>query len=381
MKIKKFKARNFTEALEMVKKELGRDAIILSSEEKKGLRPYVEVTSAVDYDNSYHDSGRAGMNKTQVVRQGRPAAGDIGFSAYDSRSDIEGPPADTTKIDAIRNEIGSLRETIESMKNNGYEMSLPGRKRMILNYLRERAVREEFALRLCDKANDINDIISLISDDIRVKGPVMDKKAVMLVGPTGVGKTTTIAKLSAQAVKQGKRAAIINLDTYRIGAVEQIRIYARIMGIPVSNAANSEELRESLVKYARNRDIIFIDTTGRNPMDEKYISDMVEVCRNAWAGGNEDSFLPVELHLLLSASSDDAFMIESYKSYSRLPVNCLAFTKVDEAVRFGSLYNSLLTYQRPLAYITTGQKVPSDIQYVTEKKLAGLILNKGNYKC
>ena len=281
-------------------------------------------------------------------------------------------PAPDDADDDLRGEINSLRLMIESMKNNGYEMSLPTKKRAMMTFLRERSIREEFALRLCDRTTNIDEVPLMISADIKIKRHAGSRKAVMLVGPTGVGKTTTLAKLAAQAVKAGKKAAIINLDTYRIGAVEQVRIYARILGIPLTTAHTGEEFKSTLAKYAESRDIVFIDTTGRNPRDEAYIESMADLCKTE---------VPLELHLLMGANADDESMIEAYRSYRKLPVDYLTFTKVDEAVRFGSLYNLLVTYQKPVAYLTTGQRVPGDIEAATVSRLAGLIVKKECYSC
>ena len=241
-----------------------------------------------------------------------------------------------------------------------------------MNFLSERAIREEFALRICERAKDMKHLNFLIARDIQVKTGQPDKKAVMLIGPTGVGKTTTIAKLSARAMKEGKKVAIVNLDTYRIGAVEQIRIYSRILGIPLSVVSSAQELEKSVMKSLESRDIVFIDTTGRNPRDESHINEILSICRIS---------IPIELHLLMSASCDDEFMIDAYRFYRRLPIDYIGFTKVDEAIRFGSLYNLLLTYRKPVAFITTGQKVPDDIDFVTPERLSHLILQKRSYAC
>jgi len=362
MKIKKFKAKNFSEALDMVKKELSEDAIILSTEEKKGIRPFVEVTAAVDYDNT--PDSNYGPQNSQI---GQPAAA----HTVKTHARAESPAFDH-KLFEIKNEIGSLRELMENMKNTGYNLSLPREKKAIMNFLAERSIREEFALRICEKATDVKQLSSLIAQDIKVRTGRTNKKAVMLIGPTGVGKTTTIAKLSAIAMKEGKKVAIVNLDTYRIGAVEQIRIYARIMGIPLSVVSNAQELEKSVMKSLESRDVVFIDTTGRNPRDENNINEILSICRTK---------VPVELHLLMSAGCDDAVMIDAYRFYRKLPVDYVDFTKVDEAVRFGSLYNLLLTYQKPVAFITTGQKVPGDIDFATPEKLTNLILQKRSYAC
>jgi len=244
---------------------------------------------------------------------------------------------------------------------------------MILSFLKKQSVREEYAILLSEKASELDDIALLISSDIKVKRHAGMKKAVMLVGPTGVGKTTTIAKLAAQAVKSKKRACIVNLDTYRIGAVEQTRIYANILGIPLATVSNGTDLKNAITKFSENRDVIFIDTTGRNPRDENYIKTLKAVC-NSLA-------VPLELHLLMNANGDDEFLMDSSRYYRQLPIDCIAFSKIDEAVRFGPLYNIMLTYQKPVAYLTTGQRVPGDIEYPTVNRLTSLILTKECIPC
>lgn len=372
MKINKFSARTFAEALEMVKKELSEDAVILSTEEKKGFRPHVEITAATDYEEApAKANSQFGARSAAVNPQTRLAALNPGLYAAKYASAAAPAPSEHG-VDELKNELGSLRSMIEGMKESGYGMALPAKKRVVMNFLTERAVREEYALRLCDQTTEIENIPLMLSADIKVKRHQGTKKAVMLIGPTGVGKTTTIAKLAAQAVKAGKKAAIINLDTFRIGAVEQVRIYARILGIPLATASNIAEFREGLLKFSETRDVIFVDTAGRNPRDEAYLSELNEACAGS---------IPMELHLLMNANGDDECMIEAYRSYKKLPIDYLAFTKVDEAVRYGSLYNLLLTYQKPVAYITTGQRVPEDIEYATVSRLAGLIVRKECCSC
>jgi len=393
MKIKKFTAKTFSEALELVKKELSDDAIILSTEETKGFWPHVEVTAAVDYDQEIQRPlrGQASDMKRQppgAVTSGasstrkqtlpaapatRPspyAAGALPVSRPLPKSSVvpkSGNPPQDSSADHLKKELNELRTMIEGMKNSGYEMSLPAKKRTMVRFLQERSVREEYAYRLCDKTTDMEKITSVIAGDIKVKKHQGTKKAVMLIGPTGVGKTTTIAKLAAQAVKTGKKAAIINLDTYRIGASEQVRIYARILGIPLATVTTTEEFLSTLTEFSETRDVVFVDTTGRNPRDLDYISGLTEICKTT---------VPLELHLLMSANTDDECMIEAYRSYRNLPIEYIAFTKIDEAVRYGALYNLLVTYQKPVAYITTGQRVPGDIEYATVNRLASLIVNK-----
>ncbi|MDA8086367.1 MAG: flagellar biosynthesis protein FlhF [Nitrospiraceae bacterium] len=365
MKIRKFKAKNFAEALELVRKELSEDAVILSSEEKSGVRPFVEVTAAVDYDLDRAPGQAASESAGSAADRA-----EAGFQRF--RDELSGQ---------FKSEISELKAVINEMKSGGafsFGPSMDRGKKALLNYLRERKIRDEFALRLCGKAKDPKDLLQLITADLKTKREQggKTKKAFMLIGPTGVGKTTTVAKLCAKAIKEGKKAAIINLDTYRIGAGEQARIYARIMGIPLATASTPAELRVQAAGFAKTRDVIFIDTTGRNPRDDSYIEYIGDMCSAVPA-----DLAPMELHLLMSASSDDEFMMEAYASYKRLPLDCISFTKVDEAVRFGSIYNLQMVYGKPVAYLATGQRVPDDIEFLNEQMLGNLILAKGCYKC
>jgi len=373
MKIKKFRARNFSEALEAVRKELSAEAVILASEDKGGVRPYVEVTAAVDYDGAVLREAR----RTDVPEMLPPSAPSSRRSASApaalTRTEAAGGAApDGVVGDDIKNEIRSLRAVIEEMRRSGHEISLPAEKKALFGYLRERAFREDLALRACGKVTGPEDLPGLLSADITVWERPRASRAVMVIGPTGVGKTTTVAKLSALSLREGKRVAIITLDTYRIGAVEQMRIYARIMGLPFAAASTVAELRERLAEFLRSRDIVYIDTTGCNPRDTRYLDQLSAVCEVG---------VPLEVHMLMSASSDDGFMADAAGSYHKVPVDCIGFTKVDEAVRFGPLYNLIVTCRKPVAYLSVGQKVPDDIIFPTVDNVVDLILRKGCYSC
>ncbi len=386
MKIKKFKAKTFSEALKLVKREFSEDAVILSSEEKKGFRPFVEITAAVDYDSEISSQpvstdivSKSGVVNEHLSFKGQQS-GKLSSSGEHHVSNASVQQIPDPSIHEVKSEIEKLRESIEGMKNDGYKISLPSSKKAILNFLRTRSIREDFALCLCNKVEGINEIPAHISKNIKVKEDFMNKKTVMLIGPTGVGKTTTIAKLAANAIKKGMKAAIISLDTYRIGATEQIRIYSKIMGIPLSIVSNISQLKDSLSRFESNSDVIFIDTTGKNPKDTEYIDNIADICHAFCEERNhqseaQNSKLSLEIHLLMSANSNDDFMISAYNYYKKLPIDYVAFTKTDESVRLGSLYNMMLIYQKPVAYITTGQKVPEDIEFVTADRLTNLILN------
>lgn len=377
MKIKKFRAKTFSEALALVKREMGRDAVILSSEEQKGFMPGVEVTAAADYELEAVQAGNSAYAQyAQAPISNAPAAALSTVQQRDvGRSSVSGRDAssrhllpDTDDVKDIRKELGSLKDLLEDMKKSGFEVELPEPKKKIFRYLRKRAIREELALRLTSQGPAaMRDLVNAITKEIRTCTDVQTKKVVMLIGPTGVGKTTTIAKLAARAIKNNRKVAMINLDTYRIGAIEQIRIYSKIMGIPLEVASNTDDLKKGIEKFAA-KNTIFIDTTGRNPRDSNYIEEL----RRIYSLG-----IPIETHLLMSASSDDDFLVQAYRQYKKLPIDCIAFTKTDEAVKYGSIYNLASLYQKPVAYITTGQSVPADIEFPDSARLAAMILQSG----
>jgi len=377
MKIKKFRAKTFSEALKLVKKEFNEDALILATEEKKGLRSCVEVTAAVDYDieqkleKRKHEQEITGQEEANMRQKlvDENMKSDAQMSDFIFEKSLSSVSNNIMpELTNIKNKIEGLRSNLVEMRNFGYEISLPPPKSMIYQFLRERAVQKDFALLLCERARDINEIPSLIlSDIVNIKKYSSDRKAIMLIGPTGVGKTMTIAKLAAKAIKSRRKVAMLNYDSQRIGAIEQLRIYSEIMGIPFLNVSNTTDLKKALLDLSAKQDIVFIDTTGRNPRNSSYINDLLKVC---------NSNLSIEIHLLMNANGDEEFLMEAYRFYKKLPISCIGITKIDEAVRFGSIYNLLLTYQKPIIYITTGQVVPNDIEIVKSEKLAKLILEK-----
>ncbi|MCA9310835.1 MAG: flagellar biosynthesis protein FlhF [Phycisphaerales bacterium] len=186
-----------------------------------------------------------------------------------------------------------------------------------------------------------------------------------LVGPTGVGKTTTLAKLAATyKLRYGRRIGLVTSDTYRIAAVEQLRTYANIIGLPLQVALTPEEMAAACERCS-DCDAVLIDTAGRSPRDAMRLEELrgfLEVAR------------PHQTHLVLSSSMSEAVMKDAASRFAPLRPDHLIFTKLDEAVNFGVLINIARAVDARLSFVTTGQEVPDHIEHGNPERLARLIL-------
>lgn len=192
-----------------------------------------------------------------------------------------------------------------------------------------------------------------------------ESRIVAFVGPTGVGKTTTVAKLAALHVLAGKRkVGLVTTDTFRIAAVEQLRTYAGILNIPLEVVHQPSEMQVALERLV-NCDLILIDTAGRNFALNNHLQEI-------------QNFLQVvdvdETFLVLSLTSKPKDLDALAASFCRIPVDKFLFTKLDETSTYGAILDLLLTYEKPISYVTTGQNVPDDIEVASLEKLLDLIV-------
>jgi flagellar biosynthesis protein FlhF len=201
----------------------------------------------------------------------------------------------------------------------------------------------------------------------RVRGQLLPgrrQRVLALVGPTGVGKTTTLAKLAGQLRQSGVPLSLISLDTYRIGAVAQMQIYAELLGVPFQVARSAAELKAA-VAGAREADIVLVDSTGRSPSHREGIAAL----QGLLAG------LPAcEVHLAVSATTKAGDVAEILRRFRPLDYRYLVLTKLDEARTAGPVLGAALERALPISYLTTGQEVPSDLEPATPRGLADLLL-------
>jgi flagellar biosynthesis protein FlhF len=203
---------------------------------------------------------------------------------------------------------------------------------------------------------------------VRVAEPLhpdrQQQRRIALVGPTGVGKTTTIAKLAAYyLLHERSRIALVTIDTYRIAAVEQLKVYGEIMNLPVEVVLSPEQLQQAFARH-RDKDLILIDTAGRSPRDEPSLEELSRFL------GPEAG---VENHLVLAVPTRERELQETVRRFSLLPLHNLIFTKIDECEQRGSILNVPLRHNLPVSYLTDGQRVPEDLVVAKAESVADFI--------
>jgi flagellar biosynthesis protein FlhF len=192
---------------------------------------------------------------------------------------------------------------------------------------------------------------------------------VALVGPTGVGKTTTIAKLAANyRLREKRRVGLITVDTYRVAAVEQLRTYADIIDLPMEVVSTPREMREAVARMS-HLDLVLMDTAGRSPRDEVRIQELKSMLAEAQAD---------EVHLVLSSTAGAKSLSAAAERFADVGTTALLLTKLDEATSLGHLLTLLRACRLPVSYLTDGQNVPDDIQVAERRELANALLGIEN---
>lgn len=435
MIIKKFQAETETEAILLAKEELGKDAIVMNIKvvKPRGLyklfkKPMVEVTAAMDDEITY-TNGEKMLSELQKIKQERAAVEQAEPApvqpapAQQNLPPLRSNPHMNNNSNIINNPNIIIEDEVkEEKKNNGGETAIEQRLnelqtllekqiqtkeekpeeekkgeekkeskssiyiRLIMEQMMNNEVDEKYAIQI------INEIKSGLSDDSTVDNVLSSvyqkiilkigqiktirlgegsPKYVFFIGPTGVGKTTTIAKIASDLkLKKKAKIALVTSDTYRIAAVEQLRTYANILSIPLKVVYTPEEMKEVKEEFA-DYDIVLIDTAGRS---HQSIEQREDISKLLEAIPEEER----EVYLVLSATTKYRDLIKITETYSEFVSYNLIFTKLDETDCLGNILNIHMLTDAPLSYTTYGQNVPDDIGKIDAQSIAKKLLGGNN---
>jgi len=368
------------QALAMVRRELGPDAAVLHTREVCSRRwglfrksPEIEVTASRGVNVPTRLSARA----SAAIPEEPPVAR--------SSSRESAGEANVKLSRQVQNQLSSLQAMMKDLcrrSQGAGRGDWPEELFHLFTELLDAELSEDVARELVerlrnDPANEgLTDpvllkarVAGLIENDICVSGPIRVTpgrcRLAALVGPTGVGKTTTIAKLAANfRLKEKRRVGLITVDTYRIAAVEQLRTYADIIDLPMHVVSTPREMRETVAEM-NHLDLILLDTAGRSPKDEVRIQEL----KMFLAEANAD-----EVHLVLSSVAAAKTLEQTAERFSVVGTTSLILTKLDEASGLGNVLPLMRSSGLPLSYLTNGQSVPDDIETADSRLLAQMIL-------
>lgn len=357
MMIKKYVGYTAYEAMGKMKSELGVDAIILNTRtvRQKGIlgifkKPLVEITAAYESD-------------------------DKATSKKDDSEDYK----------KISHEIASLKGMVEKISDNicQAESGIDPSLNEYWEKLVENGVQDSVATSIFSRLSQQVDLGA--KDDISIKNIVKkvlaeyigepdplvikdkSQKIVFFIGPTGVGKTTTLAKIAAQMVlKKEYDIGLVTSDTYRIAAVEQLKVYSEILNIPLEVIYNEEDMYKALV-HLKEKDLIFVDTTGRNHKEIDEEDELFKII---------NSIKNKEIYLVLSITTDFATLKSILNRYNFIDNYKIIFTKIDEAEKLGNILNIRYLTDKPISYVTNGQNVPDDIKIIDSDEIVGYLLEE-----
>ena len=375
MNIKRFHARDMRSAIRQVRQSMGPDAVILSNRKVDGG---VELVAAMDYDESLlaaHSEAPPAETASpreeawKDVRYSRDIPEPPRFSAIDPAPAADAPPARSAQEDPaileMQNELKSLRSLLLGQLSGlawGQETARHPNRARLLQRLLAMGLSSALARELadgCDERMDFEDswrqALGRLAHRLPVAdNPIMDRGGVVaLVGATGVGKTTTIAKLAARfALRHGHRAvAFVTTDHYRVAAHEQLRSYTRIMGVPMVVATDAPALQTALDNLADKR-LILIDTAGMSQRDMALNEQLALLTSGS---------RPIDTWLTLATNAQRGVLGEIVQAWRKVPLAGCILTKIDETTSLGGALSAAIEHELPVAYTSDGQRVPEDL--------------------
>ena len=407
MIIKKFTGKTEEEAVEAARKELGSNVVIMNvkSVKRKGLAglfggKQTEVTVALEEEKEVKRSVQSGAAqtalksaKTEELLAARTAANVVSESSANIEKRLDSletlllnrfQQSEAEKKELLYTEGLEEQQKVEEPEEKQEASEQERFVKLLYNTMLESEVDEKYANQIVDdfdRANKPDLPIDYILSDVYQKMILKFGKAegitpveegpriVLFMGPTGVGKTTTIAKIaSGFAVGDKKRVALLTADTYRIAAVEQLRIYANILEVPFRVIYTEEEVQKAILEFA-DYDYIFMDTAGHSHQNEEQLEHMKRLFETVKNAGACQTFL------VLSATTKYRDLLKIVSSYREVTDYQLIFTKLDETATWGNLLNLKMYTDTPIAFVTYGQNVPNDIEPFNPQKIVKQILS------
>ncbi|MGM0827198.1 MAG: flagellar biosynthesis protein FlhF [Bacillota bacterium] len=381
MKVKKYAAPSMNEAMKKVRSELGDDAVILNSKVAytggfMGLfkKKMIEVIAAIDPEVE--------SEKVEMSRMKATSAPIAPTSQSEKKYEVP------NKL--VESELKELKQMISTIKSKNQFEKFAEDVQEILLFLKNHDISDTTLFRLGDyleeriksgflQGNNRNEwakqevkrFLDGLLRGIALGGMSYKKKYINVIGPTGVGKTTTLAKMAAEAVIEKRmKIAFITTDTYRIAAIEQLKTYAGLLNVPVEVVYKIEDFKKAVDKF-QDYDHVFIDTAGRNFREKKYVEDL---------RGIIDFDHHMETFLVLSLTSKERDMKEIISQFSSIDIDRFIFSKLDETSSYGSMINMMTELKIGTSYVTIGQDVPEDITEVNVEEIGHLLMKGFRYE-
>ena len=364
MRIKTYEADTIQDAMDQIKQDLGPNALILNTRQvTKSVKWFglakkhiIEVVAGIATPKKAESDSSSALV---------PIPSPDVLDTQSENSVVEGK---TVEAIALRNIRSALDDVYQRQIERGINKELSQRLVYLLDDIISNAVSHNRKLETKTIRQDFNDRLSQV---IQVSGgvdfSVEEQHIISLVGPTGVGKTTTVAKLAAvSSVLNYKKVGLISIDAYRIAAYDQLKTYAEIIGLPVELALSPQGARDAIDKFA-DQDIIIVDSVGRSPNHQVHMAEL---------HGYMQVIRPTEVHLTVSASVKFEDLVRIVDRYRTLDVSRIIFTKLDETVTLDTVVNGAYYTKYPISYLGVGQTVPDDLEIAEIERISSFLLAK-----